>query len=254
MAIVLKQTTKRARFLPTWVLKLIGISSLATAVISFAIYWFKKYPPRRKINQQEDDQSIDQRNETDGSWNSTFFNSLKSTVRKNRKRMTISLKNTVLWNPSTDIDTPMYGFRENSINLLARLSYVYDIYIVVHVSSEEEKSNIQHFLMNGLSNVTTQHFIDSRKIIYCSEEEGKIHIVRHLEPFIHVEGGWEMDDGEEIVRKLKPFVHRIVWIMTKRRRDSFKPENIKEEDRSILGPNIEVSEALIDTSVAREVR
>lgn len=38
---------------PPWVLRLIGITSLATAIISFAIYWLKKYPPRRKITSNE---------------------------------------------------------------------------------------------------------------------------------------------------------------------------------------------------------
>lgn len=42
-------TTNKNRLLPVWLMRVIGISSLATAVIGFAIYWFKKYPPRRKI-------------------------------------------------------------------------------------------------------------------------------------------------------------------------------------------------------------
>lgn len=45
---------EKQRLLPSWVFKLMGISSLATAVISFAIYWFKKYPPRRRIGNEED--------------------------------------------------------------------------------------------------------------------------------------------------------------------------------------------------------
>lgn len=45
---------KQNRLIPSWVLKLIGITSLATAVVSVAVYWFKKYPPRRKINQSEE--------------------------------------------------------------------------------------------------------------------------------------------------------------------------------------------------------
>lgn len=62
-----------------------------------------------------------------------------------------------------------------------------------------------------------------------------------------------MDDGEDIVRKLKPFVHKIIWLMTKRRRDSFRPENIKQVDRSILGANVELSDSLINTSIAKEI-
>lgn len=40
---------KNNGILPLWLLKLIGITSIATTVIGFAIYWFKKYPPRRRI-------------------------------------------------------------------------------------------------------------------------------------------------------------------------------------------------------------
>lgn len=47
------QHKKKAAILPTWVLRLIGYSSLAAAIISFAIYWFKKYPPRRGITSNE---------------------------------------------------------------------------------------------------------------------------------------------------------------------------------------------------------
>ncbi|KAI8988763.1 hypothetical protein BDB01DRAFT_701263, partial [Pilobolus umbonatus] len=79
-----------------------------------------------------------------------------------------------------------------------------------------------------------------------------VHIIRHIEPHIHVEGGWEMDDGEDIVRKLKPFIHKIIWIISKRRRDSFKPQSIDEKDRDRIGINIEMSETLTDTSIARE--
>lgn len=157
----------------------------------------------------------------------------------------------MLWNPSPDLDTPIYGFKENSIQLLTRLSYLYDIYIIIHVNSAEEKQNIQHLIDNA---ATLKEHIDCRKIIYCSEEEGKIHIIRHIEPFIHIEGGWEKDDGEEIVKKLKPFVNKIIWLVTRRRRDSFKQEHIKEQDRQLLAHNVEISESFIDTTIANEVK
>ncbi|KAL9538548.1 hypothetical protein MBANPS3_010848 [Mucor bainieri] len=253
-------TLKKSKLLPSWLLKLIGITSLATAVISFAVYWFKKYPPRRKIGANDDgseatgssssSSSNNVAENTADKWSNKLLKGLKSTVRKNRKRMTISLKNTVLWNPSPDVETPIYAFREHSIQLLTRLSYLYDIYVLVHVNSKEEQSNIEALLSNAS---VFSDLLDHRKVIYCSEEEGKIHIIRHIEPSIHIEGGWEMDDGEEIVKKLKPFVHKIIWLMTKRRRDSFRPENIKQDDRSILGANVELSDSLINTSIAQEV-
>lgn len=158
---------------------------------------------------------------------------------------------TALWNPSSDVDTPNHAFRENAAALLTQLSYIYDIYIIVHVNSEEERESIKVLLENaGL--FTSNQELDNRKVIFCQEEEGKIHIIRHIEPFIHIEGGWEKDDGEDIVKKLRPFVHKIVWVITKRRRDSFKPGRISEADKSILGHNVEVSELLLTSSIARE--
>ncbi|EIE83545.1 hypothetical protein RO3G_08250 [Rhizopus delemar RA 99-880] len=76
-----------------------------------------------------------------------------------------------------------------------------------------------------------------------------MHIIRHIESSVHIEGGWEQDDGEEIVKKLKPFMNKIIWITTKARKDPLK----HEENRSGLGHNIELAEKLLDTSVAREV-
>lgn len=138
----------------------------------------------------------------------------------------------------------MYGFQEKSIQILTRLSYLYELYIIVQVNSVEEKENIEELLENATS-VDGLFFdsIDKRKILYCSEEEGKMHIIRHIEPFIHVEGGWEKDDGQDIVNKLKPFISKIIWIMTKKKIDSVLPTK-----------NIELSDLLIDTSIAQQVK
>ncbi|KAG1469767.1 hypothetical protein G6F56_003068 [Rhizopus delemar] len=144
----------------------------------------------------------------------------------------------------------MYAFQEDVIQLLAQLSYLYDIYIVVQVNSKDEQESIQSLLENAQGSVFSANsgYIDHRKIIYCSEEEGKMHIIRHIEPAVHIEGGWEEDDGEDIVRKLRPFVNKIVWIMTKRRMDSLQAE--KEGN---LGSNVELAERLMDSFVSREV-
>ncbi|CAO3690956.1 hypothetical protein G6F70_006280 [Rhizopus microsporus] len=241
------QHKKKAAILPTWVLRLIGYSSLAAAIISFVIYWFKKYPPRRGITSNERNNSRQASNNNSIGWSNKLFK-----TSKNKKKMTISLKNTVLWNPSSDAS--MYAFHENAVQLLSKLTHLYDIYVIIHVSSDEERRVIQSLLENAqLFTEKKESTLDSRKVLFCSEEEGKMHIIRHIEPSVHIEGGWERDDGEEIVKRLKPFVNRIIWVVTRRRRDSFRPENVKEEDQAILGHNIEVSEKLIDTSVACEV-
>lgn len=135
----------------------------------------------------------------------------------------------------------MYAFQENSIQILTRLSCLYDIYVLVHVNSDDEKQAIQRLLENASS--TDGLFVDgvdNRKIIFCSEEEGKIHIIRHIEPYIHVEGGGEKDDGEDIIQKLKPFVSKLIWIH-------------KTKANSHL-PTVEIADLLMHTSIAQQVK
>ncbi|KAI8883777.1 hypothetical protein K501DRAFT_218856 [Backusella circina FSU 941] len=141
--------------------------------------------------------------------------------------MTISLQNTALSKGS---------FHENTAELLMHLSLIYDIYIIIHVNTEEDSYPIQRLLMDeGL--FSSDAGLDSRKILFCQTEEGKIHIIRHIEPFNHIEGGLENDDGEEIVDKLKPFVTKITWIT----------------QRDVKKPHVDVAKSLLNTSVAREV-
>lgn len=156
-----------------------------------------------------------------------------------------------MWNPSSDVESPNHAFQENATALLGQLAQLYDIYLIVHMTSEDERAQINDLLANA--GLTEKGCIDRRKILYCSTEEGKIHMIRHIEPQTHVEGGWELDDGEDIVRKLRPFVSKLVWVITRRRRSSFNQAKLKESDQGILGANVELTEKLLDTSIAREV-
>lgn len=36
---------KRSRLLPRWILRLLGYSSLAAAIVGLAVYWFRRFPP-----------------------------------------------------------------------------------------------------------------------------------------------------------------------------------------------------------------
>lgn len=163
--------------------------------------------------------------------------------------MTISLKNTILWNPSSDVNSPNHAFHERSTYLLQQLSSHYHIYIIVHMNSPQERELIDEMLTNS----GMFKFIDRRKLLYCETEEGKIHMIRHLEPAVHVEGGWEQDDGEDIVRKIRTFVGKVVWVITRRRRSSFGKDGVKAGDEDIIGPNVEITEKVIESSLAREV-
>ncbi|CAO3587789.1 unnamed protein product [Absidia cylindrospora] len=180
-------------------------------------------------------------------WNFLASGSGSSSSKK-RKRVTISLKNTILWNPSSDVETPNHAFHEHGQALLSQLLQQHEVYILIHVTGEEEKAQMEHLLENGVL-----EGLDMRKVLFCSTEEGKIHIIRHLEPQLHIEGGWEYDDGEDIIRKIRPFVAKAIWVITKRRRSSFNQANLKADDQGILGSNVELTDHLLDTSLAKDL-
>jgi hypothetical protein len=74
------------------------------------------------------------------------------------------------------------------------------------MNSEQEHHQIHQLLNNA------NLLIDPRKILYCSSEQGKLHLIKHIQPAIHVEGGWEMDDGSFIVEQLAGLVEQKIWI------------------------------------------
>ncbi|RUS32877.1 hypothetical protein BC938DRAFT_473950 [Jimgerdemannia flammicorona] len=197
--------------------------------------------------------------------------SATNTVRRKKKIMTISMKNTILWNPSSDFNSPNHAFHEHSVTLLTRLSQHYHIFLIIHATSDADKSQILTLLNSAkifqksrrsptsptspklrTTNSDSLDLLDTRKILFCSTEEGKTHMVRHLDPAVHIEGGWEMDDGEEIVRSLRKHVPRVIWCITRRRRSSFGV-GPKPKDEGVVGPNVEVVEKIVESSVAREV-
>ncbi|KAI8089827.1 uncharacterized protein BX664DRAFT_261992 [Halteromyces radiatus] len=223
--------TKSRQSLPQWILRLLGYSSLAAALVSVAIYLYRRSNgrPRQSLPRPEDDTNTNNRSNS-----------------KKRKRVTISLKNTILWNPSSDVAIPNYAFHEHGQTLLSQLIQHHEVYIIIHVTSEEEQEEMKKLLesLEGL---------DLRKVLFCSTEEGKVHLIRHLEPQLHIEGGWEYDDGEDMIRKLRPFVSKLIWVITKRRRSSFNQSTLKEDDQGILGSNVELTDHILDTSLAREL-
>ncbi|ORX54613.1 hypothetical protein DM01DRAFT_1335749 [Hesseltinella vesiculosa] len=152
-----------------------------------------------------------------------------------RRRVTLSLKNTVLWNPSTDLDNGLYAFKPEALGFLKALVQHHEVYLVIQVNNNEEQQQIQHLLQQN----HLQGF-DERKILFCQKEQGKIHLVRHLEAQIHIEGGWEQDDGEEIVRQLKPFVPKIIWVQ-------------KHQRQVALGASVESVQNVTDTSFSKDL-
>lgn len=73
------------------------------------------------------------------------------------------------------------------------------------MNSDKERHQISQLLNNN-----PNLLLDSRKILHCSSEQGKLHLIRHLQPHIHVEGGSESDDGSFLINQLD--VEQKIWI------------------------------------------
>ncbi|CAO3650197.1 unnamed protein product [Cunninghamella blakesleeana] len=241
--------TTQKRVLPPWILRLLGFSSIATLLVSIGLFLYKKKASTRSLPEQNNESNG--RTSTSQSTRGNGWSLLNNKGgNKKKKKVTISLKNTVLWNPSSDVSSPNHAFHEHGHELLLELMKQHDVYIIIHVNDEEQKEQME----NLLENAGLEPMMDPRKVLFCSTEEGKIHLVRHLEPHIHIEGGWEYDDGEDIIRKLRPFIPKLIWVITKRRRSSFnQKQNLKPDDQGILGSNVELTDHLLDTSFAKEL-
>ncbi|KAI9473510.1 MAG: hypothetical protein EXX96DRAFT_578298 [Benjaminiella poitrasii] len=260
-----------SQWIPILLMKTMGYSSLFAVFISMVMYWYNNKKQLRRLGYNQKDDSpctVSKRNNrlshlrrtsstfsnlsnikrrvgrgenfTSSStrpasplsvWSTKILsttNLINSMIKK--KKMTISLKNTILWNPSKDIDTPNHAFHENTVSLLVKLAQLYDIYAIAHITSDQEHEQIHHLLSNV-------NFSSPSKVFYCHSEDAKLSIIQHIRPTIHVEGGWEQDNGQYILDKLeKNRVERVIWI-TSLAHD--KPSyNITESSHHILNTSI----------------
>ncbi|ORX90522.1 hypothetical protein K493DRAFT_287935 [Basidiobolus meristosporus CBS 931.73] len=124
--------------------------------------------------------------------------------------MTISLKNIVVWSPSPDPKSPNYAFLEGTVPMLRTLSRLYDLYLLMQMSSPEERQQIIHlFTSAGLfraSKPGREDWIDRSRLVFCQSPEGKEYIARNLCSFVHI------DDDLTTIRNLTPFVKRFIWV------------------------------------------
>ncbi|KAJ3184585.1 hypothetical protein HDU87_003986 [Geranomyces variabilis] len=121
--------------------------------------------------------------------------------------VTISMKNIIVWNPSPDPATPNHAFRESALPYLQSLVKSQNPRIQIHlitvVSSDEEEAQIRELLKaSGLY----ADGLDERRVLFCGTEEGKAHLVRHIEPAVHV------DQNDEVIERLAPYVKRLVRV------------------------------------------
>ncbi|CAO3703818.1 unnamed protein product [Rhizopus stolonifer] len=229
-----------------------GCSSIITLLLSIIVYWYKKdqrkalgikktsihdiqkaplTPPLSPVHASPPLSQTSPR----GKWSTKLIDGVMSATGMKRK-MTISLKNTVLWNPSRDVSVPNHAFHENSIQLLYRLSQSYDIYVMVHINTEEDQRQIKELLTNA----NVFKFIDSKKVFYCSSSIEKLQMIHRIEPSIHIEGGWEQDDGNEIVDNMKN--SRVIWIL---------PNQKKRTHYGQYYEDVEIADRIVNTSIVR---
>ncbi|KAF9903277.1 hypothetical protein EC991_004005 [Linnemannia zychae] len=189
------------------------------------------------------------------------------TVKRNRKVMTISLKNTIVWNPSPDPTTPNYGFVEGAVPLLFHLAETYNLHLILlcpalpsttqqysqqqangkgrvmtaqeqediqrqqQLGQERERDEILTMLGNAglISPVGSRgpKLIDPRQLLICETEEGVSHVVRHLESQVHIEA------RQSVVELVQGVVPKVVFIQKKSghsRASSTSQQQSQEQD------------------------
>ncbi|KAI1317024.1 hypothetical protein EDD11_009090 [Mortierella claussenii] len=113
--------------------------------------------PRASLDssaRQDDGRSL----EAQSSSLSRLGSKIARTVKRNRKVMTISLKNTIVWNPSPDPTAPNYGFVEGAIPLLFHLAENFNLHLILlcpplpSTSSSSLQQDPQHQQASGNGN------------------------------------------------------------------------------------------------------
>ncbi|KAG0348924.1 hypothetical protein BG004_003641 [Podila humilis] len=213
---------------------LVAYTTLACSLVSLGVYVYRRQQ-KKSTNPRTHDANGSDRNSRQSAQNGTTQNNGRSaegsslsrlgskiarTVKKNRKVMTISLKNTIVWNPSPDPTAPNYGFVEGAIPLLFHLAESYNLHLILlcpplqqardkgkerereltlqeqdeskrqqKLGQQRERDQILAMLTNaGLTSAAGgPKVIDPRQLLICETEEGVSHVVRHLESQVHVE-------------------------------------------------------------------
>ncbi|KAF9935500.1 hypothetical protein BGZ67_003388 [Mortierella alpina] len=239
---------------------IIAYTTLACGLVSLGVYVYREQQKRKSPRSDGRNSNTSTRNGVSPDWNSRasldngsngqddtrssessslsrLGSKIARTVKRNRKVMTISLKNTILWNPSPDPTTPNYGFVEGAIPLLFHLAENYNLHLILlcpqlqpktqqqqgltiqeqdelkqqqQVGLEREREQILTMLRNaGLilpAGTRGPKLIDPRQLLICETEEGVSHVVRHLESQVHV------DALQSVVEMVQGVVPKVVFV------------------------------------------
>ncbi|KAI8977127.1 hypothetical protein BDF20DRAFT_913498 [Mycotypha africana] len=166
-----------------------------------------------------------------------------------KKKIVISMKNTLLWNPSSDINAPNYAFKENAINLIQKLSTSHHLYLLMHYNSTEEYAQIQHIFDN---NATINCAVQKDNILFCASVADKLNFLDRIRPDIYVEGDTGHKDGSETIWILLQENHidvvpKVIWID-----GSFaaRPLNFMDQATKLQNDRLEYAESVFQSSIA----
>lgn len=144
------------------------------------------------------------------------------------------------------MNTPNHAFHEDAALFLAKLATQYDIYVIIHMNSTQEHYQIQQLLNNNTHRLLDPHLIDERKILYCHSEQGKVHLIRHISPSIHIEGGWEMGNGYPVIQELAhSLVPRLVWVLP-------ADAHLHYQKEEHYNNKVEFADHILHTSLAKQ--
>ncbi|KXS21991.1 hypothetical protein M427DRAFT_151215 [Gonapodya prolifera JEL478] len=100
-------------------------------------------------------------------------------VRK--PKLTLNV-NGITWNVHGGKIEPLQANMTELVTLLS--SDEYNIFLIAEVNSDEEEAITRQYVLN--SDLVTAGF-DGRQLVFCNSEEGRFHVVRHINPAVHVD-------------------------------------------------------------------
>ncbi|ORX91408.1 hypothetical protein K493DRAFT_317280 [Basidiobolus meristosporus CBS 931.73] len=85
---------------------------------------------------------------------------------------------------------------------LDKLRHQFDVYLILTVQDQEQADSIK----NELQHANFFSLLDIQKLLFSQTTEGRGHMVRHIEPYIHI------DSDIAIVEKVAPFIPRCIYL------------------------------------------
>ncbi|GAM21489.1 hypothetical protein SAMD00019534_046640 [Acytostelium subglobosum LB1] len=120
-----------------------------------------------------------------------------------RKRVTLSTVDTVYYEHISDRKVSNYKLIESERDTLLRLAAAADLYLITQVDEDKEEEQVASLLK---STGVFEAGLNPHKLIFCSTAQGRGHISRHLEAYLHI------DDDKTVLSSLKPYVQHLLHV------------------------------------------